>query len=177
MAKKRSVFLIFVLIFSSYAGFESVYAHSMFNSAEQTLGDYRVQVATAPEFPQIDEPSQFLIKVTKGFDYDEVDSFTMGIRVFYNGQQVDAIPPTSIESSHWDFDYVWRNIGNHIVKVDLYDMEDSDGVLTYTFNMGTQSPFGYVFIGAITTGALVFVGVMLYIYLPKILKKSKQWLI
>ncbi len=174
MDKKRSVFLVFVLIFSSYVGFDSAYAHSMFNSAEQTLGDYRVQVATAPEFPQIDEPSQFLIKVTKGFDYEEVDSFTMGIRVFYNGQQVDAIPPTSIESSHWDFDYVWRNIGNHIVKVDLYDMEGSDGVLTYTFNMGTQSPFGYVFIGAITTGALVFVGVMLYIYLPKILKKSKQ---
>jgi uncharacterized integral membrane protein len=40
--------------------------------------------------------------------------------------------------------------------------------------MGTQSPFGVVFIGAITTGALVFVGVMLYIYLPKMLKKSKQ---
>ena len=45
--------------------------------------------------------------------------------------------------------------------------------LTYTFNMGTQSPFGFLFIGAITTGAFVFVGVMLYIYLPKILKKSK----
>ena len=174
MDKKRSVFLVFVLIFSSYVGFDSAYAHSMFNSAEQTLGDYRVQVATAPEFPQIDEPSQFLIKVTKGFDYEEVDDFTMGIRVFYNDQQVDAIPPTSIEGSHWDFDYVWRNIGNHIVKVDLYDTENSDKILTYTFNMGTQSPFGMVFIGAITTGALVFVGVMLYIYLPKLLKKSKQ---
>jgi uncharacterized integral membrane protein len=53
-------------------------------------------------------------------------------------------------------------------------MEESDGVLTYTFNMGTQSPFGFVFIGAITTGALVFAGVMVYIYLPKIFKKSKQ---
>ncbi len=174
MAKMRSVFLIFVLIFSSYAGFDSAYGHSMFNSAEQSYGGYRVQVATAPEFPQIDEPSQFLIKVTKGFDYEEVDDFTMGIRVFYNDQQVDAIPPTSIDGSHWDFDYVWRNIGNHIVKVDLYDMEGTKGVLTYTFNMGTQSPFGIVFIGAITTGAFVFVGVMLYIYLPKLLKKSKQ---
>jgi len=145
----------------------------MFNSAEQSIGDYRVQVATAPEFPQIDEPSQFLIKVTKGFDYDEVEDFTMGIRVYYNEQQVDAIPPTLVEGSHWDFDYVWRNIGNHIVKVDWYDMENSDEILTYTFNMGTQSPFGFLFIGAITTGAFVFVGVMLYIYLPKILKKSK----
>ncbi|WP_026090070.1 hypothetical protein [Candidatus Nitrosopumilus sediminis] len=174
MTIKRSCFLIFVLMFSSFSGFSSAYAHSMFNSAEQSYGGYRVQVATAPEFPQIDEPSQFLIKVTKGFDYDEVDSFTMGIRVFYNDQQVDAIPPTSVQSSHWDFDYVWRNIGNHIVKVDLYDMEGTDGVLTYTFNMGTQSPFGIVFIGAITTGAFVFLGVMLYIYLPKLLKKSKQ---
>ena len=173
MAKKRSVFLIFVLIFSSYSGFDSIYAHSMFNSAEQSYGGYRVQVATAPEFPQIDEPSQFLIKVTKGFDYEEVDNFTMGIRVDYNDQQVDAIPPTLVEGTHWDFDYVWKNIGNHIVKVDLYDMEGSSKVLTYTFNMGTQSPFGFVFLGAITTGAFVFLGVMLYIYLPKILKKSK----
>jgi len=174
MAKMRSVFLIFVLVFSFYAGFDSAYAHSMFNSAEESIGGFRVQVATAPEFPQIDEPSQFLIKVTKGFDYEDVDGFTMGIRVFYHDQQVDAIPPTSIDGSHWDFDYVWRNTGNHIVKVDLYDMKDSDEILTYTFNMGTQSPFGVVFIGAITAGALVFVGVMLYIYLPKMLKKSKQ---
>ena len=174
MPKMRSVFLIFVMIFSLYAGFDLAYGHSMFNSAEQSYGGYRVQVATAPEFPQIDEPSQFLIKVTKGFDYEDVDGFTMGIRVFYHDQQVDAIPPTSIDGSHWDFDYVWRNVGNHIVRIDLYDMEESDGILTYTFNMGTQSPFGFVFIGAITTGALVFAGVMVYIYLPKIFKKSKQ---
>ena len=174
MAKKRSFFLIFVLIFSSYSGFDFAYAHSMFNSAEQTLGDYRVQVATAPEFPQIDEPSQFLIRVTQGFEYEEVEDFTIGIRVYYNDQQIDAIPPTLVNGAHLDLEYVWRNIGNHIVKVDLYDMEGSDGILTYTFNMGTQSPFGILFIGAITTGAFVFVGVMLYIYLPKILKKSKK---
>ena len=169
---RSTVFLIFFSFLISSL-ISDVYGHSMFNSAEQSYGNYRVQVATAPEFPQIDEPSQFLIKVTRGFDYEEVDRFTMGIRVFYHDQQVDAIPPTSIEGSHWDFDYVWRNVGNHIVKVDLYDMEGTSGVLTYTFNMGTQSPFGVIFIGAITTGALVFVGVMLYIYLPKILK-AKQ---
>ena len=174
MAKKRSILLICVLIFSSYSGFDSVYAHSMFNSAEQTFGNYRVQVATTPEFPQIDESSQFLIKVTKGFDYEEVDNFTMGIRVYYNDQQVDTIPPTLVEGTHWDFDYVWRNVGNHIVRVDLYDMEDSDGILTYTFNMGTQSPFGIIFISAITTGAFVLLGVMLYIFLPRILKKFKH---
>ena len=34
-------------------------------------------------FRKLDEPSQFLIKVTEGFDYEDVDGFTMGIRIFY----------------------------------------------------------------------------------------------
>ena len=172
MAKKRSIFLILFLLFSSVPILDQAYAHSMFNSAEKFYGGYRVQVATAPEFPQVDEPSQFLIRVTDG-DFEEVDRFQMGIRFFFNEDQVDAVPPTSIEGAHWDFDYTWRNQGNHIVKVDLYDMGEKPGILTYTFNMGTQSPFGYIFFIAITVGALCFTVLMGYIYLPKIFKKSK----
>lgn len=173
MTEKRSIFLIPVLvILISMPGFGEAFGHSMFNSAEKFYGGYRVQVATAPEFPQIDEPSQFLVRVTDG-DFEEVERFTMGIRIDYNGKQVDAIPVTNIEGAHWDFDYIWRNQGNHIVKIDLYNMGENQGVLTYTFNMGTQSPFGYVFVIAITVGALFFAGMMGYIYLPKLFKKAK----
>ena len=35
-----------------------------------------------PEFPQIDEPSQFLVRVTEGFDFEDVDRFTMGMKIF-----------------------------------------------------------------------------------------------
>ena len=145
-----------------------VSAHSMFNSAEKFHAGYRVQVATAPEFPQIDEPSEFLIRVTDR-DFEEVDRFTMGIKIFFNDIQVDTIPPTSIEGGHWDFDYIWRTQGNHIVEIHLYGMDTAD-VIVYKFNMGTQSPFGYIFIIAITVGALCFAGLMGYIYLPKIFK-------
>jgi hypothetical protein len=172
MNTKRSSFLILGLILSGYVGFDSAYAHSMFNSAEEFYGGYRVQVATTPEFPQIGEPSQFLVRVTDE-NFEEVDRFTMGIRIFYNEQQVDAIPPTIIEKGHWDFDYVWKNVGNHVVRIDLYDTGGTDGILTYTFNMGTQNPFGFIFFGAIITGALVFAGVVAYIYLPEFFKKSK----
>jgi len=174
MTKKRSGFLILFLILSAIPIFDEAFAHSLFNSAEKFYGGYRVQVATAPEFPQIDEPSQVLIRVTEGFEFEEVDRFTMGIRVFFNDQQVDAIPPTVIEGAHWDFDYVWKNPGNHIVKIDLYDMGGNSGILTYTFNMGTQSPFGFIFIIAITVGALFFAGLMSYIYFPKFFKRFKQ---
>jgi len=162
-----------MIIISATSAMNSAYAHSLFNSAEEFYGGYRVQVATTPEFPQLNEPSQFLVRVTDA-DFEEVDSFTMGIRVFYNDQQVNAIPPTTIQDGHWDIDYVWKKPGNHIVYIDLYDMDGTEGTLTYSFNMGTQSPFGVIFIVAITIGALTFAVVMGYIYLPKYFKKSKS---
>ncbi|RNJ79459.1 MAG: hypothetical protein EB829_02010 [Nitrosopumilus sp. H8] len=164
---RLALLAVFLLALAPALG--PAYPHSMFNSAEEFYGGYRVQVATAPEFPQIDEPSQFLIRVTDT-DFEEVDRFTMGIRVFYQDMQIDAIQPKLVNGAHWDFDYVWKNPGNHIVKVDLYDAGKTGNVLTYTFNMGTQSPFGYIFITSITVGALCFVGLMGYIFLPRVFK-------
>jgi len=160
---------MFFLVFSLVPLFSDAYAHSMFNSAEETLGGYRVQVATLPEFPQIEEKSQILFRVGD-IDFKEVDHFTMGIRFFYNDQQVDAIEPQLHQGGHYELDYVWKNSGNHVVRIDLYDMGGKPGILTYTFNMGTQSPFGYIFIIAITVGAISLGAVVTYIYLPKILR-------
>lgn len=140
--------------------------HSLFNSAEEFYAGYRVQVATAPEFPQIGEPSTILVRVTDA-DFVEVDGFTMGMRFFYNDIQVAAVPPQSHAGGHWETEFVWEREGNHVVMVDLYGMGGND-ILTYTFNMGTQSPFGYIFIAAITVGALTFTGIMVYVYLPRI---------
>ncbi|MCH8914306.1 MAG: hypothetical protein IIA82_00385 [Thaumarchaeota archaeon] len=173
MTKKRSFFLFFILLLSSISVFVDADAHSLFNSGEKFEAGYRVQVATLPEFPEIGGASQFLVRVTEGFDYVEVDRFRMGIRIYYNEELIDTIPPKSIEGSHWDLDYVWKNSGNHIVKVDLYDIGENQEVITYTFNMGTQNPFGYIFFISITVGALVLAVVVGYIYLPKKLKKFK----
>ena len=160
--------LVLVLVMLS----ADAYAHSLFNSAEEFHGGYRVQVATTPEFPPIGEPSNILIRVTDR-DFVEVSDFTMGIRILYNDQQIDAIPPTYHTGAHWDIPHVWEREGNHIVMVDLYDMREDGKILSYTFNMGTQSPFGYIFIFAITTGALTFAGVMVYVYGPRIIRRRR----
>jgi hypothetical protein len=60
------------------------------------------------------------------------------------------------------------------VKIDLYDMDGTKGTLTYTFNMGTQSPFGVIFIVAITIGAITLAAIIGYIYMPTFFKKSKS---
>ena len=71
MTKLRSTLLIFIIIISTTSAINSAYAHSLFNSAEEFYGGYRVQVATTPEFPQLNEPSQFLVRVTDA-DFEEV---------------------------------------------------------------------------------------------------------
>ena len=169
MIKLRSIVVMIFLILTAVPVFSEAFGHSMFNSAESTFGGYRVQVATLPEFPEIGENSQILFRITD-IDFEEVDRFTLGARIFYNGQQIDAIPPKSYEGAHVEMDHVWQNSGNHIVRVDLYDMEGTSKVLTYTFNMGTQSPFGYIFFVAITIGALTLGVVVTYIYFPEKLK-------
>lgn len=146
---------------------EAAHAHSLFNSAEEFVGGFRVQIATLPEFPQIGEDSRVLIRVTDA-DFEEVDRFTMGMRFTFNGEQVHAVPPAAVEGSHWEGTFVFDSPGNHIVYVDLYDMGGDGETVTYTFNLSTQSPFGYIFIVSITVGASVFGVLMAYIYLPRV---------
>ncbi len=174
MRKFRSVAVLIFLFLTMVSVFSEANGHSMFNSAESFLGGYRVQVATLPEFPQIGETSEILFRVTDA-DFEEVDRFTLGARFFYDDQLINTIPPKSYKGGHIELDYIWKYSGNHIVRVDLYDMDGTSGVLTYTFNMGTQNPFGYIFIISIAIGALVLGVVVTYIYFPEKLKfKSKS---
>ena len=173
MDKKLIIIFILPLLFVSITATTDAYGHSLFNSSEQTLGDYRVQIATQPEFPQIGERSQILIRVTDQ-DGEEVERFTMGARIFYNEEQIVTWRPESHNSGHMEKDFFFEDSGNHIFRVDLYDLGEDGGTLTFTFNISTQSPFGYVFIGAIAAGGLIFGGVMGIILIPKILKKLSR---
>ena len=167
------ILFILPLLFVSISAITDAYGHSLFNSSEQTLGDYRVQIATQPEFPQIGERSQVLIRVTDQ-DGKEVDRFMMGNRIFYNEEQIITWRPESYDGGHMEKDFIFEESGNHIFRVDLYDAASDGGVLTFSFNISTQSPFGYVFIGAIAAGGIIFGGVIGIVYVPRILKKRTK---
>ena len=93
---------------------------------------------------------------------------------FYNDEQIITWRPESYDSGHMEKDFFFEESGNHIFRIDLYDVAEDGGVLTFTFNISTQSPFGYVFIGAIAAGGLIFGGVMGIIFIPKIIKKLSK---
>jgi len=173
MTQSRLIFVFIFLILFSISIIYEAHAHSMFNSAESTIGDFRVQIATLPEIPSNGEPMQILFRVTDR-DLVEVDRFTMGIRIFYNDIQIDAIPPQSHQGGHWETDYILERSGIHIFRVDLYDVAKDGGVLTYIFNISTQNPFGYAFIFSIAAGSMGLGAILCYIYIPRILKSRTK---
>ena len=148
-------------------------AHPLFNSDEEWIGDYRVQISTLPEIPGVGEDIQVLLRVVD-VDFQELDQFTLGIRIFYDGEQVDAIMPKTYQNGHIEMDYIFERSGNHVFRVDLYDVSQDGRVLTYTFNMSAQSPFGFIFISAITMGGIMTAIIFTYVFLSKRRSKSKQ---
>ena len=148
-------------------------AHALFNSGEEWIGDYRVQIATLPEIPAVDEEIQVLFQVVDG-DFQELDQFTMGIRVFYDGEQIDAIMPKMYQNGHMEMDYIFEMSGNHVFRVDLYDIANDGQPLTYTFNISSQNTFGFVFITAVTMGGMMTAIIFVYVYWSKRRSRSKQ---
>ena len=149
-------------------------AHSLFNSSEQSIAGHRVQVSTLPEFPQIGEPSQVLFRVTDE-DYEELPGVIMRVRITQNEAEVYTDGPRVIEGAHHILEFTFETQGNHIMYVDLYNLEGAQNeITTYTFNISTQSPFGYVFIVSITIGASIFAMVIGYIYLPGIIRRRRE---
>jgi len=168
----KLVFLFFIII-PMINLIPEVEAHPLFNSGEEWIGDYRIQIATLPEIPSVDEEIQVLFQVVDA-DFQEIDQFTMGIRVFYDGEQVDAVMPKMYQNGHMEMDYIFEMSGNHVFRVDLYDIADDGQPLTYTFNISSQNTFGFVFISAVTMGGMMTAIIFVYVYWSKRRSKSKQ---
>lgn len=162
-------FAFFAFLIFSFFLVQQADGHALFNSAESTIGNNRVQIATEPEIPGVGERAKILLRVTD-LNLEEVSRFTVGVRIFYNDVQIDGIAPQSIDGGHWSFDYVFKEPGNHIFRVDLYDEAKP---VTHTFNVSTQNPFGYIFIYVIVSGAIGLAVLVGYIYLPKKFRKVR----
>ncbi|HIA10063.1 MAG TPA: hypothetical protein EYN75_03335 [Candidatus Nitrosopelagicus sp.] len=167
------LFFLFFLIVPTINLFSDADAHPLFNSGEEWIGDHRVQISTLPEIPAVDEEIQLLLRVVDA-DFQELDQFTLGIRIFYDGEQIDAIMPKTYQNGHVEMDYFFENSGNHVFRVDLYDVSKDGQPLTYTFNLSAQNPFGFIFIGAVTMGGIMTAIIFIYVYFSKRRAKSKQ---
>jgi len=172
MQMLKLIFLFFVII-PMINLIPEAEAHPLFNSGEEWIGDHRIQIATLPEIPAVNEKIQVLFQIVDT-DFQELDQFTMGIRIFYDGEQIDAVMPKMYQNGHMEMDYIFEMSGNHVFRVDLYDVADDGQPLTYTFNISSQNTFGVVFISAVTMGGMMTAIIFIYVYWSKRRSKSKQ---
>lgn len=166
MIKLSRVFLIIFLGFLTISPIYYANAHSLFNSSDEKIGTHRVQIATLPEIPTVNEKSQILFRVLDDNE-KEVERFRMGVRIYYNDILVDTFPVQYHENGHWEMDYVFTHPGIHIFRVDLYDIAENGRVLTYTFNVSTLNPFGYIFYYIVIAGGIGGIGLIIWSVLSR----------
>jgi hypothetical protein len=163
---------------------QSASAHSAFNSNDETIGNYEVQVATIPEIPAANEPFKLEFRVlnyAQSTNYlnsfntqnSEVDHFRMGVRIFYNDKLIDTILPQSHDGGQWDTTYTFHEPGNHVFEVDLYDVGKNGETYTYDFNVSAVNVFGPIFVYIISAGGLGAFVLIIWAVITKRRMKAK----
>lgn len=149
----------------------SVYPHSLFNSEGQKIGNYYVQIATDPEIPTTGQEVKILLRISSN-NGDVLADVPITIRlttsVVENGKfissEVDRIRAV-VTNGHYEFNYLFNKAGNYIVYVDLEDIYYTGKTITYSFNLSTLNPFGYIFYSLISFASItpfVVIGVLFY---------------
>ena len=80
--------------------------------------------------------------------------------------------PQMYQNGHMEMDYIFEMSGNHIFRVDLYNISQDGRVLTYTFNIGAQNTFGFIFISAVSMGGIMTAIIFIYVYFSR--RKAKS---
>lgn len=152
------------------------------NSDSQIIGNYEVIVTTDPFVPAVDQITHIQFKI---FNYNQgtyadnklnyatigVNHFTMGVRVYHNDVLVHEFLPQYHDGSSWSTDYTFTQSGNHILKVDLYNFDKNNNVVTYVFNIPVTTEFGPIFQYVLIASAVAFGAVLIWI---KLIMKRKN---
>lgn len=162
-----------------------VSAHEDYNSGDETIGKYEVQVATDPEIPSSNQPFKLSFRVLNhqsasnilnSFDtkISEVDHFRMGARIYYNNELVDTIPAQDITGGEWSTKYIFHESGNHVLDFDLYNAGPNGKTLTYTFNVSVVDIFGPIFQYVISAGGIGAFVLLAWVLISRRKVKSKH---
>jgi hypothetical protein len=163
-----------VASFSSYPVItQDVFAHQLFNSSNEKIGNYNVQVATDPEIPTTGQNTTIMMRIST-VDGTELSDVPISISITKNGQEIKKIPSIVVTQGHHEFVYKFLEAGNYVFYVDLNDIYFTGKTITYIFNISTLNPFGYIFYSLISFATVTPIVVISIIYITNKRKMKKQ---
>ena len=143
------------------------------NAESEVIGNYQVVITTNPLTPTVNQTTHMEFKIynyNQGIYGDKsnyaetgVDHFTMGIRVFYNGGLEDEIIPQYHKGNTWNMDYTFHKSGNYVLKIDLYNADANNQVITYVFNIPVNTIFGPVFEYILIAASIALAGTLIWV--------------
>jgi len=147
-----------------------VNAHQIFNSEEEKIGGYRIQVATDPEIPGPGSPSRLMVAIT---DYDGRDfvDIRAGLKIFKNDVLIHEVMPRIYSTGHIDLQYTFPESGLYIVEVHIINELEKE--ISSKFNIGIIQTFGYIFYSMVVIGTTFPPTIIGIIYFMK-RRKAKQ---
>jgi hypothetical protein len=162
--KKR--FYLFLPIYFSFFVVLGVYEviHPPFSTDSTRIGNYEIKIETTPPVPETGKDTliHFLVLDENG---RPVDNFRMGVQIYHNDDLENSFPPADHNAGRYDLDYVFSESGNHVIRVDLFDL-NSDQVLSHAFNVGVlnfyMNVFMYLVIAGVAGAAGIVIAIIIY---------------
>ena len=152
---------------------KDVFAHQLFNSSGEKIGNYYVQVATDPEIPTTGQNVKIMLRISS-IDGTELSDVPISISITKNGQEIDKIPQIVVTGGHYELNYKFLEQGNYVFYIDVNDIYFTGKTITYIFNISTLSPFGYIFYSLITFAVVTPLVVITVIYITNKRRSKKQ---
>jgi hypothetical protein len=162
--KKR--FYLFLPIYFSFFAILGIYeiVHPPFSTDSARIGDYIIKIETTPQVPEVGKATQIHFLV---LDKNEkpVDSFRMGVQIYYNDDLEKSTPPEGHTLGRWDLNYLFKESGNHVFRADLFDPQNGE-VLSYVFNIGVlnlyMNLFTYLTIAGFGCASSILIGIFIF---------------
>lgn len=89
----------------------------------------------------------------------------MGIQIYHNDDLENSFPPADHSLGRYDLDYVFKESGNHVIRVDLWDLKNGE-VLSHAFNVGVlnfyMNMFVYLVIAGLAGAASVIIAIIIF---------------
>lgn len=163
MKKRFYLFLpIYCVFFIGLGVYEVI--HPPFSTDSIRTGNYDIKIETTPPVPEIDKNTKIHILV---LDENEkpIDSFRMGVQIYHNDELERSFPPSDHTLGRYDIDYTFAESGNHVIRVDLFDLERGE-VLSHAFNVGVlnfyMTMFTYLIIAGLAGAAGIVIAIIIF---------------
>ncbi len=159
--KKR--FYLFLPIYLSFFIGLGVYEviHPPFSTDSTRIGNYEIKIETTPTVPEVGKNTiiHFLVLDESG---RPIDNFRMGVQIYYNDNLQNSFPPADHNSGRYDLDYVFEESGNHVIRVDLFDLKSGE-VLSHAFNVGVLNFYMNIFTYLVIAGVAGAISIIIVI--------------